>query len=473
MQNLWRFGVVLGSVLVSNLLAACSVSDPASEGPISEVHQATFGEEFNGRQVLGTVLDGLAPASSLVRTPARYFSVQNKGVRNGNAQDVWLIGGASLLSQGKDGTFSGDDAGFNDLVLFEGVPPARKIRLKNARGRGITHYSLDLQSGTDPFTRVCDDAIPLTGVIEWTGEHVEQLDRVTFACADGAVNECVRYGYPPGLRHSQFWGAHQACVQMLNARYCADGEPNTRDGTTIAFYDNVGIHQIQPGTPLPTITAAQWPPNTTDYYFEAAFRGDFTDAVCRGKLRWPRLTDTCVAAIPDCAERTIGSLIDPGDAVMFVASTYNQLRFDRWRHGTDRVVTIRGYHDDSTGQLQAPWDGYIYEGTDGILMRIPPTSVPESERAKVSLYRNGATDYFVARNDDDRFARSPFSVIAEEGYVYEHQWGPTFVPLRLYLNPMTHDFTTTTATLEVMADLGYLPQPDAGHSLIGWIAPGG
>src|SRR5262249_15574055 len=156
----------------------------------------------------------------------------------------------------------------------------------------VTHYTLDYQTGSGPYAPLCDDAIPLTGVIDTTGAHLASPSRLTFACSDGAAHKCARFGYPGGRSRSALLGVHPACMQMVTADDCANGLPNTRVGTSIEFYDNAGVHQITAGTRIPTMTVATWPPNTTDYYFEAAFQASHTVAVCTGKKRWPLITNS-------------------------------------------------------------------------------------------------------------------------------------------------------------------------------------
>jgi hypothetical protein len=171
----------------------------------------------------------------------------------------------------------------------------------------------------------------------------------------------------------------------------------------------------------------------------------------------------------------VDSLIDPGGAVLFVASRYNQLHLDHWRSnfgtGDDRVATVRGYyHGGAVGK--PPWPGYAYEGTDGMLLRIPPTSAGTT--VPVSLFQRttkaGAIDYFVARSNDPRFSGTPYTNLGEEGHVYLN---PADVlnpqALRLYKHKLTGDFTSTTAAV---ADPSYEPAPDpkTGSNLIGFIA---
>jgi len=273
------------------------------------------------------------------------------------------------------------------------------------------------------------------------------------------------------------FGVHQACMQAVRADYCGRGISNTRIGTAIEFYDNAGVYQVPPGTQLPIMTIATWPPEPDEYYFEAAFKASHTPALCNARARWPLITESCVAAIPDCPFDTVDHLIDPGDAVFFVASPYNQLRLDRWRSeggtGDDRVSTVRGYYNGDS-QMKAPWEGYAHEGTDGMLLRVPPSSVPLANLVEVSLFGHAGGDAFLARSDDPHFTMSvTFGNQGREGYVYKYE-SDVLNPraLRLYHNPTTGDFTATTIPQTIVEGDGYQPFPGLvpNDNLIGYMA---
>ena len=257
---------------------------------------------------------------------------------------------------------------------------------------------------------------------------------------------------------------------MVTANSCAtSGGISTRVGTSIVFYDNAGIYQVPQGVELPTMTIENWPPDTEQYYFEAAFKVGYAPALCVGHARWPLLTDACFTALPDCPSGTADSLVDPGGAVLLVASKYNQLRLERWQLGTDRVATVRGYYNGD-GQQKPPLPGYVHIDNDGVLMRVRPTSVDETAIYHIALFRRGDSDYFLARSDDPRFQSAPYVSLGEEGLVYREQSATGFLnPLRLFRNATTGDLVSTTASEADMAPLGYALVLDG--SLIGWIAP--
>jgi hypothetical protein len=474
MDKLRRYG---GVVVAVGLLGGCAAAGPGT-AQLSQAANPTDGpgtdylpeEEHNGRFVVGEVLeDKYSPASAPI-----FFAVTTSGTRNGVAETVWLSGSASLRSHGRDGDFSGLDSGFNGIVLEGPTGSDTRVQLAIVSGTSdVTHYSLDIQQGSAPFDHVCDDAIPLTGTFTRGGQHLATQGAVTFGCSDGAVHKCTRFGYPAGSPGGPLWGVHQACVQMVTANSCAtSGGISTRVGTSIEFYDNAGIYQVPHGVQLPTMTVATWPPDADHYYFEAAFMAGYKPALCVGHARWPVLTDACFAALPDCPSGTADSLVDPGGAVLLVASKYNQLRLERWRLGTDRVSTVRGYYNGDA-QVQPPLPGYVHIANDGVLMRVRPTSVDETDVYHITLYRRGDSDYFLARSLDPRFQAPPYVSLGEEGMVYRDQSPTQFLnPLRLFRNPSTGDLVdlvSTTASEADMAALGYVLVAD--NSLIGWIAP--
>ena len=423
MDKLRRYGGVLVAV---GLVAGCAGETSGT----SQLGQATVpagdpgsdylpDQEHNGRFVVGEALEAeqYSPANS-----PTFFSVPTSGTRNRLQQTVSLSGSASLSSHGADGDFSGLDPLFNGIILDPPSGSDARVKLTIVGGTAdVTHYSLDIQQPSGTFNRVCDDAIPLSGTFTHGGQHLVASDRLTFACSDGAAHKCTVFGYPAGPPGDPRWRVHQACVQMVNANYCA--QPwgiSTRIGTSIAFYDTEGVYPVPHGLQLPTMTIATWPPDTEDYYFEAAFSAGYTRALCVGHARWPVLTDPCLTAIPDCPSGTADSLVDPGGAVLLVASKYNQLRLERWQLGTDRVTTVRGYYNGD-GQQRPPLPGYVYLGNDGVLLRVPPASLPDTALYHITLYRRGASDYFLARSDDPRFQAAPYIALGEEGMVFRAQ----------------------------------------------------
>lgn len=123
----------------------------------------------------------------------------------------------------------------------------------------------------------------------------------------GVTAKCIDWGYPPwdvdktviiqgvetpyaGYHALNF---HQTCVRMAMADYCAEGAPNTLDGTPMAFAD---INEVLAShSPLLTHEGTLTPePSQNGYYLEAVwgFSSDHREAVplCLGKKRWETLS---------------------------------------------------------------------------------------------------------------------------------------------------------------------------------------
>ncbi len=55
------------------------------------------------------------------------------------------------------------------------------------------------------------------------------------------------------------WGLHQACVRLMRADYCGDGQAHTRDGTPIVIHVRLGIQEDEQAAPGSAFEAA-WGP---------------------------------------------------------------------------------------------------------------------------------------------------------------------------------------------------------------------
>jgi len=131
-------------------------------------------------------------------------------------------------------------------------------------------------------------AIPLQGSWDATRNHVPSASVITFACTNGALGKCVRFGYKPwktlyGISLADY---HQACVHMVPADYCGDGRAHTRNGTQIDVYDRLGI---QKRTPTPDMVfEAAWSPHGAVYLEKPRFGGERLEdlvAECPDRLR--------------------------------------------------------------------------------------------------------------------------------------------------------------------------------------------
>jgi hypothetical protein len=62
-------------------------------------------------------------------------------------------------------------------------------------------------------------------------------------CSAGARGKCVRFGYLP-WQDEATRDLYNACVRMMRADYCGNGEATTRDGTLIDLYDDRRIQTL-------------------------------------------------------------------------------------------------------------------------------------------------------------------------------------------------------------------------------------
>jgi hypothetical protein len=129
-------------------------------------------------------------------------------------------------------------------------------------------------------------AIPLQGSWDASRTHVEN-EEITFACTNGALGKCVRWGYKPwktfhGVSLAPY---HQACVHMTGADYCGNGQAHTRDGTLIDLYDNLGIQKRDASLALPF--EAAWSPSGAVYLSKPRY-GETIESIvssCPGRLQ--------------------------------------------------------------------------------------------------------------------------------------------------------------------------------------------
>lgn len=102
-------------------------------------------------------------------------------------------------------------------------------------------------------------AIPLSGTWDETGTHRDD-DKITFACTNGVLAKCVRWGYKPWktVNGESLQNYHQACTRMARADYCGQGTSYTKSGTPIDLYDRLGIQQPTPNSGM--VFEAAWSP---------------------------------------------------------------------------------------------------------------------------------------------------------------------------------------------------------------------
>jgi hypothetical protein len=127
-------------------------------------------------------------------------------------------------------------------------------------------------------------AIPLSGKWDNRGNYIDD-ETITWACTNGALAKCVRWGYKPWktIDRQSLRNFHQACTRMVRADYCGDGVSHTKNGTPIDVYDRLKIQQQVENTGMS---------------FEAAWNGN--GAVAINTTRFP---ESMVEIKRKCPER--------------------------------------------------------------------------------------------------------------------------------------------------------------------------
>ncbi|WP_245894042.1 ADYC domain-containing protein [Chamaesiphon polymorphus] len=210
---------------------------------------------------------------------------------------------------GKDLAIEGRDVAGTELTVVEG---GRDLKLKIADvdldpqdpEREIYLYTvLYRDSVSEQWQNYCQPdrdnvakAIPLSGAWDRTGKHHEN-GRITFACTNGVLAKCVRFGYKPWktVRGRSLRDFHQACTRMVRADYCGNGRAHTKDGTAIDIYDRLSIQTRTPHSGM--ILEAGWSPD---------------GAVFIARTRWPESLAKIERECPDRLKRPVrNSLAQP------------------------------------------------------------------------------------------------------------------------------------------------------------------
>jgi hypothetical protein len=197
------------------------------------------------------------------------------------------------------------DLGAGNVLRIDAV----RIDPQDASGKTLLHR-FSLRQGDRPWREVCEadregrrEGFPVQGY--WDAQGRYHLDEAHFAltCSVGAQAKCVRYGYMP-------WAAapdgtpmpemYAACVHMVRADYCGNGEASTRDGTEIDIYDRHGVWQ--PGGGAQFRFEAGWSPQGAVCVHHARIPQNLDLATLAA--RCPRLRDAIgVGCTEDAAEQ--------------------------------------------------------------------------------------------------------------------------------------------------------------------------
>ncbi len=209
-------------------------------------------------------------------------------------------------------------------------------------------------------------ATALSGTYDRTGKLTASGTQFTFACTNGTIEKCVRWGYRPFGSSRKFCNQpggncpadnnlypmadyHQACVRAATADYCATGYSFTKNGTLVDIYDydpskyDYGfIPKTRGGTVLSIdATAFVWESGfdkngatQIDHqrYQELAAGTNTVDQQCPGKFYYATGDVLCPQNSGTCEARTGGW----GSPVVWVDSTpacsHSEFLVGKWLH---------------------------------------------------------------------------------------------------------------------------------------------
>ncbi|MFY0564468.1 ADYC domain-containing protein [Archangium lansingense] len=134
-------------------------------------------------------------------------------------------------------------------------------------------------------------AFAVSGVWDASGNHHDTPDKITFACENGAITKCIRWGYKPWASRDGHSMAdlHQACTRMARADYCGNGRSHTHEDTALDIYDQRGVLSRT------TESSADW--DVARASFEAAWAPD--GATCLARTRDGRALATILQECPN------------------------------------------------------------------------------------------------------------------------------------------------------------------------------
>lgn len=171
-------------------------------------------------------------------------------------------------------TLSGADLVGAVLTIADAQGDTIQVRIDGAErdredprgGRWL--YRLMTPTAGGGWTSFCEPGpkgrrlgFPVAGTTTADGSFDLSETQLSFTCTAGAVAKCIRFGYAPWASSEggvPLLGYFRACLRMVRADYCGDGQPHTRDGTLINLYDRLGIQVSEPSAEL-TFEAA-WGP---------------------------------------------------------------------------------------------------------------------------------------------------------------------------------------------------------------------
>jgi len=218
--------------------------------------------------------------SVLVSASLDGFAQGPEGVKSLSLEGGHLAGGKSVVGAVLQGTASD---GQPVEVAICGEEPA-------AGDPGMVWYRIQAwnqvaQEWSNPCVSTGDvpnpRALALGGVWDEKGARRDEAGKITFACENGVLSKCARWGYKPWASRDgrSLADAHQACTRMARADYCGNGKSHTQEKTTIEYYDSLGI------SARTTKAVPGWDPARAS--FEATWAPDGASCLARTRHQEP------------------------------------------------------------------------------------------------------------------------------------------------------------------------------------------
>ncbi len=202
------------------------------------------------------------------------------------------------------------DIGDGTTLRIEGV----RQDMLDPSGEVLLHR-FSVRAGDGAWQNPCEpdregqrEGLPIAG--RWDADGRFRSDHAKFAlsCTSGAQAKCVRFGYKPWKQTADGTSLaplYEACVRMVRADYCGNGEATTRDGTAIDIFDRHGIQRAETGA---------------DFRFEAGWSAEGAVCVAHPRIvehldldalaaRCPRLRDALGRECTEQRAHALGALV--------------------------------------------------------------------------------------------------------------------------------------------------------------------
>ena len=438
--------------------------------------------ENNGHFLLGAEsIPGAADAFDDVTGDEGYFySVKSLARRNATTNVKASVSGIALVAadgQSVVGLVFKAAVGTSELRIVADLPET-----PDAPRRYLVERR---ESPTQPWIDPChgEAALPFNGRFTSDRKHVAQVGEISFGCDGATAYKCAGlWGYVPSdvdnPAADDMWDVHEACTHMASSTYCMDATSYTRNGSWIELMDDWGVSSPTPPNMTPVMPwrawmqpLNQWPPARHTFYLEGGWNDD-EKPFCLSRTRWASLPpDPCPGVLDDprttpgaryCEEYSNDQLTFSG-ALVWNTSLVNDLPLHTWVLGTERVTTVRGFHDDF--RSLPPVLGMTYESSAGILVREPTSEMLAlNYLEEVHLYCEPASTRCVVATA----TTAPASHTVDggfEGYVFDSspERPADTVEFALYRNAATGDYLsavvgTEPASYTLQSTIGYVLQ---------------